>query len=215
MNIELKQVIPVPLKDKLSGRQSDIWNTSRSFGQQQWIKIIAPRGTGKTTLVHTLYKLRQNYEGHVTWGVVSLNNITGDDLALLRQQKVSIIFQDLRLFPNLTASENIELNRVLQQPFYESSMIEEMAAQLGVGHILQQQAGLCSYGEQQRIAIIRALVQPFEWLIMDEPFSHLDKANTAKAVALINSECRKRKAGLIITDLDEDNHFAYTHAFTL
>ncbi len=215
MNIELKQVIPVPLKDKLSGRQSDIWNTSRSFGQQQWIKIIAPSGTGKTTLVHTLYKLRQDYEGHVTWGGVSLSNISGDDLALLRQQKVSIIFQDLRLFPNLTARENIELNRVLQQPFYESSMIEEMAAQLGVSHILQQQASLCSYGEQQRIAIIRALMQPFEWLIMDEPFSHLDKANTTKAVALIDSECRKRKAGLIITDLDEDNHFAYTHAFTL
>ncbi len=215
MNIELKQVIPVPLKDKLSGRQSDIWNTSRSFGQQQWIKIMAPSGTGKTTLVHTLYKLRQDYEGHVTWGGVSLSNITGDNLALLRQQKVSIIFQDLRLFPNLTAHENIELNRVLQQPFYESSMIEEMAAQLGVSHILQQQAGLCSYGEQQRIAIIRALMQPFEWLIMDEPFSHLDKANTTKAVALIDSECRKRKAGLIITDLDEDNHFAYTHAFTL
>lgn len=215
MNIELKQVIPVPLKDKLSGRQSDIWNTSRSFGQQQWIKIIAPSGTGKTTLVHTLYKLRQDYEGHVTWGGVSLSDITGDNLALLRQQKVSIIFQDLRLFPNLTARENIELNRVLQQPFYESSMIEEMAAQLGVSHILQQQAGLCSYGEQQRVAIIRALMQPFEWLIMDEPFSHLDKANTIKAVALIDSECRKRKAGLIITDLDEDTHFAYTHAFTL
>jgi putative ABC transport system ATP-binding protein len=98
----------------------------------------------------------------------------------MRQQKVSVIFQDLRLFPNLTARENIELNRVLQQPYYESTVVTEMALALNVQSILDQKAGICSYGEQQRIAIIRALVQPFQWLIMDEPFSHLDIENTQK-----------------------------------
>lgn len=90
-----------------------------------------------------------------------------------------------------------------------------MAATLGITHVLEQKAGLCSYGEQQRIAIVRALIQPFEWLIMDEPFSHLDIANTKKAAALIETECRKRNAGLIITDLDEDENFNYTRRLTL
>jgi ABC-type molybdate transport system ATPase subunit len=82
-----------------------------------------------------------------------------------------------------------------------------MAEILGITHVLEQKAGLCSYGEQQRIAIVRSLIQPFELLIMDEPFSHLDIENTKKAAALIETECLKRKAGFIITDLDEDQQF--------
>jgi putative ABC transport system ATP-binding protein len=55
------------------------------------------------------------------------------------------------------------------KPIYEPSKVDEMATALGIQHILSQKAATCSYGEQQRIAIIRALMQPFEWLIMDEP----------------------------------------------
>lgn len=215
MQIELKQVVPVPLKDKFMQRPSGVWNTSVTFGQGECIKIKAPSGTGKTTLVHILYKLRSDYEGEVLLDGNEARNINDDSLALLRQNKLSIIFQDLRLFPNLTAKENIELKRVLQKPYCETAAIDEMAAALGVTHILNQRAGLCSYGEQQRIAIIRALVQPFSWLIMDEPFSHLDQANIAKAAALIQQECNKRGAGFILTDLDDDNHFAYTRQLPL
>jgi putative ABC transport system ATP-binding protein len=182
---------------------------------QEWIKIKAPSGTGKTTLMNILYKLRHDYEGRVLWSGKNLEEIREDELANLRQQKVSVIFQDLRLFPNLTARENIELNRVLQQPLYQASVIDEMAVALNVRSILDQKAGICSYGEQQRIAIIRALVQPFEWLIMDEPFSHLDIEITQKAATLIASECKKRNAGFVLTDLDEDEHFDYTNRYTL
>jgi ABC-type lipoprotein export system ATPase subunit len=90
-----------------------------------------------------------------------------------------------------------------------------MAEALGIKHIMNQKAGICSYGEQQRVAIIRALMQPFEWLIMDEPFSHLDIANTEKAAALIASECSVRRAGFILTDLDEDTNFSYTTLYNL
>jgi ABC-type lipoprotein export system ATPase subunit len=215
MQIHIQDLVPVPLKDKFSKRTSDIWNAKQTFLPGEWIKIKAPSGTGKTTLIHILYKLRHDYEGGVLWNNKNLKTIKEDELADLRQQKISVIFQDLRLFGNLTARENIELNRVLHKPMYESSIIDEMALQLGIKHILEQRAGLCSYGEQQRIAIIRSLVQPFEWLIMDEPFSHLDIENTSKAATLIKSECKKRKAGFIITDLDEDAHFEYTHRYQL
>lgn len=165
--------------------------------------------------MNILYKTRHDYDGSLTWDNKLLKNIEGDELAALRQQNVSVIFQDLRLFGNLTARENIELNRVLQQPYYETGKIDEMAGMLGIQPILQQKAGICSYGEQQRIAIIRALVQPFEWLFMDEPFSHLDNANTAKAASLIADECKKRKAGFILTGLDDDALFPYTKTLTL
>jgi len=215
MQIELKQVVPVPLKEKFSKRQSDVWNTTRIFSAGEWIKIKAPSGTGKTTLVHTLYKLRNDYEGTVSWNNTDIRTIGADALAQIRQQQISIIFQDMRLFPNLTARENIELNRVLQTPYYESGRIDEMAELLGITQILPQRAGLCSYGEQQRIAIIRSLMQPFNWLIMDEPFSHLDQNNIHKAAALIAAECTQRKAGFILTDLDDDDHFNYSQLLNL
>lgn len=215
MQIDLKNIVPVPLKDKFSKRGSDIWNRELSFSNGEWVKIKAPSGTGKTTFIHILYKMRGDYEGSVCWQQKELREINGDELASLRQQKLSVIFQDLRLFPNLTARENIELKRVMQTPICESAAIDEMAERLGITHILQQRAGLCSYGEQQRIAIVRSLMQPFDWLLMDEPFSHLDQDNISRAAALIEEECIKRRAGFLLTDLDEDAHFKYSRFLNL
>lgn len=215
MQLELKNIVPIPLKDKFSKRGSDIWNNHLQFSKGEWIKIVAPSGTGKTTFIHVIYKLRNDYEGTVEWNNKNIRKIIGDELAQVRQQNISIVFQDLRLFPNLTARENIELKRVLLKPIYESNAIDAMAERLGVTHILEQRAGLCSYGEQQRVAIIRSLVQPFDWLLMDEPFSHLDHENINKAAELISEECTKRNAGFLLTDLEEDNHFNYTRKLNL
>lgn len=216
MQLTLENLVPVPLREKVLQRSSEIWNTRVICEQGQWIKVKAPSGTGKTTLVHILYRLRNDYEGAVVWDGKNERSYSATELALQRQSQVSVVFQDLRLFANLTARENIELNRVLTaRPYYEAAMIDNMAEQLQVSHILQQRAGLCSYGEQQRIAIIRALMQPFQWLLMDEPFSHLDENNTQKAAALIAEECTKRQAGFLLTDLDEDAHFSYTHYYHL
>lgn len=215
MQITLQHIVPIPLKEKVVEKTSDVWNTEQQFTSKEWVKIKAPSGTGKTTLTHIVYKLRNDFAGDVLWNGTSTKNIVGDVLAKIRQQQLSIIFQDLRLLPNLTARENIELNRVLQEPYYDTNKIEEMAQQLGVEHVLQQRAGLCSYGEQQRIAIVRALMQPFEILLMDEPFSHLDKKNTSIAAELIATECTKRNAGFVLTDLDDDDHFNYHRKLNL
>ena len=214
MILSLHNVVPIPLKDKVQ-QGSDVWNRVVSFSAGQWTKIKAPSGTGKTTLIHSLYKLREDYTGKIEWDGMNLRQLPAEQLANYRQEKISVIFQDLRLFPNLTAFENIELKRVLQKPYCDQEKIFSMAATLGVQHILHQKAGICSYGEQQRIAIIRALIHPFAMLVMDEPFSHLDQANTAKAAALIMNECKDRNAGFIITDLDEDHHFPYDQILNL
>ena len=178
-----------------------------------WLK--GQNGTGKTTLLHTLYKMRHDYSGTVQYDGNDLQKLPAAKLSEYRQQKVSVIFQDMRLFANLTARENIELKRIMFKPIYDEKMIDQMAERLGVLPILKQTAYTCSYGEQQRIAIIRSLMQPFDWLMMDEPFSHLDHANTRKAADLIEEECTKRSAGFILTDLDEDENFAYTRKLML
>jgi putative ABC transport system ATP-binding protein len=215
MDIQAQNIVPTPLREKILKQTSDVWNRNFVCTKGEKIKIKAASGTGKTTLIHILYKLRTDFEGTVEYNEQNIAELTENELANTRQSHISIVFQDLRLFPNLTAKENIELKRVLQKPMYESIVIDEMATHLGIEKILHQPAALCSYGEQQRIAIIRALIQPFELLLMDEPFSHLDSGNTVKAVELIQQECAKRKAGFILTDLDNDDYFNYTKKLNL
>jgi len=216
MTITFDHIVPSPIADKVLSRSSDIWNQSVSLQPGEWIKVKAPSGTGKTTMVHVLWQMRKDYTGNVLYDGENAQQIAEEKMALIRQEKLSVVFQDLRLFGQLTAFENIELKRRMpRQPYYAASRVHEMAELLGVSHVLNQHAATCSYGEQQRIAIIRALMQPFNWLIMDEPFSHLDIANTAKAAALILEECKKRQAGFLITDLDEDTLFPYTRFLNL
>lgn len=216
MEIQLSAVVPVPLREKVLQQQSDIWNRDIRFLPAQTIKIKAPSGTGKTTLVHYLYNIRYDYTGSISVDRKPWSSFSKDQLAAIRQQQISVVFQDLRLFDQLTALENIELKRVMSpQPYHPQEKIREMADRLGVSHVLNQSSATLSYGEKQRIAIIRALMQPFQWLMMDEPFSHLDEANTEKAAKLIAEECRARNAGFVLTDLDHDNHFDYQVTYLL
>lgn len=215
MTITLDALVPTPLADKLAVRQSDIWHQQLTFEQPAYIKIVAPSGTGKSTLMHQLYGLRNDYTGSIKYGQQAIAQMSSIDLSTLRQRQLSIVFQDMRLLPQLTALENIQLKRAIHPPACTEANMYQMIETLGISNILQQNTALCSYGEQQRIAIVRALMQPFHWLLMDEPFSHLDNNNTAKAVQLIQQACRQRSAGFILTDLEPDTHFNYTHQYHL
>ncbi|MCC6760769.1 MAG: ATP-binding cassette domain-containing protein [Chitinophagaceae bacterium] len=216
MTITLDHIVPTPIREKILQRSSEIWNQQVELKASDWIKVKAPSGTGKTTLHHIIWHLRKDYTGNVLYNNQPVSAISPEALAGIRQTQLSVVFQDLRLFGQLTALENIELKRRMPAtPVCSTEEVQAMAERLGVAHVLHQQAATCSYGEQQRIAIIRALVQPFEWLLMDEPFSHLDQQNTAKAAALIAEACTHRKAGFLLTDLDDDQHFSYTRYLQL
>lgn len=215
MKLELDQLNPYSLKDKIGLGDSAIWNQMISFDQSEYVKVEAPSGTGKTTLTHLLYRVRTDYTGAIRYDQLDLKNYNDDALASLRKSHLSIVFQDLRLFPDLSARENIEIKRLLTPDFSSIELINEMAEELGVSSILEQKIRFCSYGEQQRIAIIRALMQPFDWIILDEPFSHLDQKNIRHSVHLIDAACKKRNAGMIIMGLNQDDYFHYQRELVL
>ena len=199
MQITLQHVCPVFL-EKEKTNQSQVWNTEIVFSGQEKIQLLAPSGSGKTSFIHFLYRLRKDYTGNILFDNKNIVSFNAEEIARCRSNQLSIVFQDLRLFPDHTAFENIQVKKILQ-PYKEAASIKEMAQRLGIDNKLAQHAGICSYGEQQRIAIIRALQQPFDFLILDEPFSHLDEANSKKAMLLIEEEVQKRNAGIILSDL--------------
>lgn len=210
----MQGVISIPLLDKVKSRQSGIWNNTRSFNQGQYIFVQAPSGTGKTTLIHVLYGLRKDYEGMVMWDKTNLKYVDMEALSALRTKNISIIFQDMRLFPELTAWENLEIKRRQTNTVTEEQTTIWLE-RLGLKDKRNSLASTLSYGEQQRVAIIRSLLQPFDWLLMDEPFSHLDHANTNKAIALIAEVVAQQNAGMILADLDENSFFPYTQTVIL
>ncbi len=214
MQLSLQGIIPVPLAEKVNAYQSGMWKNNRTFNKGEYVFIQAPSGTGKTTLIHILYGLRKDYTGDAKWNNISLANTDNETLAGLRTNSVSVIFQDLRLFPELTAWENVDLKRRLTNTVSEQQA-NEWLTRLGLNEKKNSMGATLSYGEQQRVAIVRALVQPFEWLLMDEPFSHLDHANTQKAINLIGEVVKQHGAGMILADLDENNFFAYTQTVIL
>ena len=215
MDIRLQHVMPRPLQDQPLTAESDIWGKDITLPAGQLIKIIARSGKGKTTLVHFLAGLRNDYTGSVYIGNKNLMNYVPEDLAQLRRGELGIVFQDLRLFPELTIRENTVLKKLLPRIPISENSIEDMAAELGINALLDAPAGICSYGEQQRVAILRTISQPFRWLILDEPFSHLDELNKEKAIGLISTVVNQQKAGMILLELEPDNHFTYHQQFQL
>jgi ABC-type lipoprotein export system ATPase subunit len=214
MNLSLENVVPVPLQEKVMAKRSGMWNSAVKVSKGEYLFVQAPSGTGKTTLVHILYGIRRDYAGTVRWGEHPLSTISEETLAGLRARNISVIFQDMRLFPELTAWENIEIKRRLTDTVTPEEA-DKWFDRLGLKEKKGSLGSTLSYGEQQRVAIIRALVQPFEWLLMDEPFSHLDLGNIERARALILDVVQQHKAGMILADLDENNYFPYTQTVLL
>lgn len=205
MEISLNNIVPDFL-EKEKTDNSSVWKKEVAFNKGHKTEIIAPSGSGKTSLIHFLYGLRKDYGGELLYNNKNIKNITPTGLADLRAIQLSIVFQDLRLFKDFSVLQNLEIKRTLA-PYHSTSLINEMADKLGIANKLSQKAGTCSYGEQQRIAIIRALQQPFDFIILDEPFSHLDEENSKKAMSLIEEEATKRDAGIILADLQQNSFF--------
>lgn len=208
MELKLNGLLPLPLREKIAPNSSDVWLQQVSLSHGQRIFIQAPSGTGKSTFMSIIYGLRNDYEGEATWEGADIKNMEETQLARLRAGYLSIVFQDMRLFPDLTAMENLEIKRTLT-PSVTADAAENMLYRLGIADKRNALARTLSYGEQQRVAIARALLQPFDWLLMDEPFSHLDQMNIEKAAGLIQEVVEKNNAGILLADLEPNNLFPY------
>lgn len=188
---------------------SQIWRNKLTIEKGERILISAPSGKGKSSLISLLYGLKRDFTGIYRINGSDTRHFSQEDWSQTRASVISIVFQDLRLFMDYSGWENLAIKGKLPPAEFDENTIRIMADHLGVENLLDKKCGAMSYGERQRMAIIRSLLMPADFLIMDEPFSHLDDENTAKAIELIDNETTKNNSAVIITSLGSSYDWSF------
>lgn len=179
---------------------SQVWQQDVTFTRGASYIIEAPSGTGKSSLCAYIYGNRRDYLGRILFDGHDIRQITPRRWQELRRTELAYLPQELDLFPELTAMQNIELKNSLTG-YQTTERIEGWMRALGVEARSSFPVGKMSIGQQQRVAIIRCLCQPFSFLLIDEPVSHLDAANNAAAATIIGQEARRQGAAVIATSV--------------
>jgi putative ABC transport system ATP-binding protein len=193
------------MKDEAFSAES-IWGKLCVLDSNHSYLISSNSGKGKSTLLSYIYGLRADYSGSISIDLENQKNISIDSWSKLRTNNLSYLLQDLRLFNHLSVWDNLILKNNLTK-HKTASQIEEMLDAFGMLSKKNQLAGKLSLGQQQRVALIRCLLQPFELLLLDEPFSNIDDTNIQIAKKLINQECKANNAGFILATLGHDYQF--------
>lgn len=197
--VELDNVLPVVFAER-EKIVSDVWRSKLSFTKGKSYLIEAASGTGKSSLCSFIYGYRKDYEGVISFDAVDVRNLSGVDWTDVRQRALGMMFQELRLFSELTAAENVILKNNLTH-FREEKQIREWFSMLGIDDKWDEPVGRMSFGQQQRVAFIRMLCQPSDFLFLDEPVSHLDDANSKIMGDILSAEIRERGVGVIVTSI--------------
>ena len=209
----LQQVLPhvFATRDSIA---SDIWHRNLTFRKGERCLIEAASGTGKSSLCSYLYGYRRDYEGIITFDGKNIRTLDTAEWTALRRRSLSLLFQELRLFPELTALENVLLkNRLTGYKTHRE--ILNLFETAGIADKANERTDTLSFGQQQRVAFIRSLCQPFDFLLLDEPVSHLDEANAEVLASLLNEEAVRQEAGILVTSVGTTLPLTYDHTYKL
>lgn len=194
--------------------RSEIWLSHVAFERGKTYLIEAESGTGKSSLCSYLYGQRGDYRGEIFFDNENIRDFNTTRWCKVRQHSLSILFQDLKLFGELTALENVEIkNRI--RPTLEHKEIVDLFEELGIPDKLKSRIDRMSYGQQQRVALIRALAQPMDFLLLDEPISHLDDRNSDIMRDIILRYAKKNGFGVISTSIGKHMNIDYDKVLKL
>ena len=204
--IELHNTLPCVFE----GRDvlSEIWLQDVTFRKGETYLVEASSGTGKSSLCSYIIGYRKDYLGHISFDGKDIRKYGVSDWTSIRKNTLSLLFQELRLFPELTAMENIEIKNGLTN-HKNRKEIEEWFERLGIADKKNSKVGRLSFGQQQRVALIRSLCQPFDFFFADEPISHLDERNSEILGEILMSEAQRQGAGIIVTSIGKHMNMNY------
>lgn len=187
---------------------SEVWAQDMCFEKSKSYLLCADSGKGKSTLCSYLLGYRNDFTGQLFFDDTDASSLTVAQWVEIRKRHVSLLFQELRLFAELTAYENVEIKNSLTRHLSQSTIIEWFDW-LGIADKRDAKVGQMSFGQQQRVALMRALAQPFDFLVVDEPISHLDDTNSSTVLSLIAEQVNRQQAGLIVTSIGKHFNMNY------
>ena len=205
--IQFHSVLPQVFSQR-TDLESEIWNQDVSFEKGHLYLVEADSGKGKSTFCSYILGYRHDYSGSVMFD----NEVTAQyqvkDLVEMRKRHISYLFQELRLFPELTAMENVEIKNKITD-FQSKEQILKWFDMLGIADKVDAKIGRMSFGQQQRVAMIRSLCQPFDFILADEPISHLDDNNSRIMGDIMMTEAKRQGAGVIVTSIGKHMDLPY------
>ena len=180
--------------------ESDVWKTGLVLERGEHYLIEAASGGGKSSMCSYIFGSRDDYKGKLLFDSRDVREFTISDWQEIRRRNIAYLPQELDLFPELTAWENIQLKNKLTSHLSDAE-IENCLEELGIASRRDYPAGRMSIGQQQRVAIIRSICQPFDFILLDEPVSHLDEDNNRIAAAIIGREAERQGAAIVSTSV--------------
>lgn len=160
----------------------------------EFTAIMGPSGSGKSTLMHCLAGLDAVTSGSILIGGVEIAGLKQREITAIRRDKIGFIFQAFNLIPVMDARQNIELPAMIAGKKLSRKRVEALAAQVGLSERLRHRPTEMSGGQQQRLAVARALANNPQIIFADEPTGNLDSASTLQVLRLLRDT------------VDKDNH---------
>ena len=187
------------------GRQliTALQNVAFEVSQGELVLLLGPSGSGKTTLLNLIAALDRPDSGQILVDGLDVTGMSRSAAAGYRDERVGMIFQSYNLLPQLTALENILLPMIpRRQPNRRRAL--ELLETVGLGDRGRHRPSELSGGEQQRVAVARALIND-PWLILaDEPIGNLDDENARRIIALLSDACRQRGKTVFLVTHDRE-----------
>lgn len=180
-------------------------NISFEVKEKELIAIKGHSGSGKSTLLGLLAGLDKSDSGSITLNGKDMTSINEDELALFRRNNVGIVFQFFNLIPTLNVVENIALP-LFPEKISKKEMLERakaVAESVGLSHRLNHYPNELSGGEQQRVAIGRALVNNPKIIFADEPTGNLDSATGEKIIELLKKLNKEKGLTIVLVTHDD------------
>jgi putative ABC transport system ATP-binding protein len=178
-----------------------VQDVSLEVKQGEFLCVRGPSGSGKSTLLTILGALEPPTKGEVSALGLRYGALSSYELSRFRRLRVGFVFQELSLIPHLTASENVIAPRLFDGVGKRrlTTIADDLLRRVGLENRSRHYPRQLSYGERQRIALARAIVNDPKILIADEPTANLDPANVERIVTILNELCSRGTAVIVAT----------------
>lgn len=171
---------------------------SFSVGEGEQVALLGPSGCGKTTLLHIIAGITVPTSGSVTIDKIDITRYGESARDRIRADKIGYVFQTFNLLPAFSAVENVLLGMTFGPGKRDIGRAKSLLKRVGLEHRMSHKPDSMSVGEQQRVAVARALANKPRLLLADEPTANVDPRNQQKIVDLILETCREENIALIM-----------------